>query len=311
MYHDKDWSVCYTYLGNMHWGWMLFSLVFGLLAQQVRAWRWRMTLLPLGVQCRRRICEDAIFLSYASSLIIPRIGEVTRCGTLKKFDGVPFAKGLGTVVTERFVDCIVILVLTVLAFLMQLTDFLHFVRATGTDFGSSFSRYTGTGYIVTGICIFAILLLIFWQARRFSIFSKGKDVLHNVWTGIISLRGVNNLPLYLFLSVGIWACYFLHFYTAFFAFDFTSSVNPAQAFLIFCIGTFAVLVPTPNGAGPWHFVVKTMLVLYGVQEEPAIMFALIVHTIQTFEVILLGAFAWCDLARRGEGTVQPEQIPTR
>ena len=109
---------------------------------------------------------------------------------------------------------------------------------------------------------------------------------------------MNNFPLYIFFSLAVWGCYFLHFYTAFFCFDFTSTIGPAQAFLIFCIGTFAVLVPTPNGAGPWHFAVKTMLVLYGVAEAPAIMFALVVHTIQTFEVVLLGAFAWVDLSYR-------------
>ena len=56
-----------------------------------------------------------------------------------------------------------------------------------------------------------------------------------------------------------------------------------------------MLVPTPNGAGPWHFAVKTMLVIYGVAEQPAILFALVVHTIQTFEVVLLGVYGWADL----------------
>lgn len=298
MYRDTDLDACTAYLSQMKWGWMVVSLIFGVLAQQVRAWRWRMTLTPLGFNCRRSVCEDAIFLSYASSLVIPRVGEVTRCGTLKKFDDVPFAKALGTVVTERIVDCLIILLLTVAAFLLQITDFLHFLKHTGTDFGSSFSHFTETGFLWAGLCIMAVLALLFFLLRRFSIFSKGKDVIHNVWLGITSLRDVKHMPLYLTYSLGIWACYFLHFYIAFFCFDFTSSINPAQAFLIFCIGTFAVLVPTPNGAGPWHFAVKTMLVLYGVAEEPAIMFALIVHSIQTFEVILLGAYGWFDLTRR-------------
>lgn len=298
MYHDTDWSECMAYLHQMNWGWMLFSLVFGVLAQQVRAWRWKMALAPLGVNTRRRVCEDAIFISYASSLVIPRIGEMMRCGTLKKYDGVSFSKALGTVVTERIVDCVVIVILTAAAFLLQLTDFLHFLKQTGTDFGSSFSRYTGTGYLITAVCAVAVIALAALFLRRFKVFSKSKDVLHNLWTGIISLHRVKNLPLYFAYSLGIWACYFLHFYTAFFCFDFTSGLNPAQAFLIFCIGTFAVLVPTPNGAGPWHFAVKTMLILYGLAEEPAIMFALIVHTIQTFEVIVLGVFAWYDLSRR-------------
>ena len=298
MYRDTDWKTACGFLSQMNWGWMVVSLIFGVLAQQVRAWRWAMSLSPLGFDCRRRVCEDTIFLSYASSLVIPRIGEVARCGTLKKYDGVPFAKALGTVVTERVVDCLVILLLTVAAFLMQLTDFLHFLKHTGTDFGSSFSRFTESGFIWAGICVVAVVTLTLLLVRRFSIFSKGKDVVHNLWAGVTSLRGVKHMPAYVACSLGIWLCYFLHFYTAFFCFDFTSGINPAQAFLIFCIGTFAVLVPTPNGAGPWHFAVKTMLVLYGVAEVPAIMFALIVHAIQTFEVILLGAYGWADLTRR-------------
>lgn len=306
MYRRTDWTACVGYLRQMNWGWMLFSLIFGVLAQQVRAWRWKMALTPLGLRTRRRVCEDAIFLSYASSLVVPRIGEVARCGTLKRYDGVPFAKALGTVVTERVVDSLLMLVLTLAAFMLQLKDFLHFLKQTGTDFGSSFSRYTDTGFVLTVVCIVAVVSLAAWLLRRFSIFSKGKDVVRNVWAGVTSLRHVRDLPLYLALSLGIWLCYYLHFYTAFFCFDFTSDISPVRAFLIFCIGTFAVIVPTPNGAGPWHFAVKTMLVLYGVSEEPAIMFALIVHSIQTFEVILLGVFAWIDLARRRR--LPPETI---
>jgi hypothetical protein len=84
---------------------------------------------------------------------------------------------------------------------------------------------------------------------------------------------------------------------AFFCFDFTAGINPWAALLIFSAGSFAVLVPTPNGAGSWHFAVKTMLVLYGVAEAPAVMFALVVHTIQTALVVLLGAWGWADLNR--------------
>ncbi len=296
MYRGTDWRECRHYLENMNWGWMAFSLIFGVLAQLARAWRWKMSLTPLGLSPRRRTCEDAIFLSYASSLVIPRIGEVARCGTMKKYDGIPFAQALGTVVTERVVDCAIIIILTAITFLLQLADFLKFLKETGADFGSSFSRYTSTGYLVTALCGMALLALAVWLFRRFSIFSKGKNVVRNVWSGITSLGKVRNLPLYLLFSIGIWLSYFLHFYTAFFCFGFTAGIGTAQAFLIFCIGTFAVLVPTPNGAGPWHFAVKTMLILYGVAEEPAIMFALIVHTIQTFEVVLLGIFAWVDLS---------------
>ena len=64
----------------------------------------------------------------------------------------------------------------------------------------------------------------------------------------------------------------------------------------FAVGSIAVIVPTPNGAGPWHFAVKTMLILYGVQDEQALYFVLIVHTVQTLLVIALGVYAWARLS---------------
>lgn len=296
MYRGTDWSDFGHYvLHEMNWWWMLLSLAFGILPQMARAWRWKMALEPLGEHPRRTSCTDAIFMSYAASLVIPRVGEVTRCGTLKTSDGVSFTKSLGTVVTERLVDSLLMLLFTGIAFLLQLPMFLRFLKETNTNLGDLLHRFTGTGYIVTFICLVAALIAGVVAIRRFSFFKKGRDMLRDMWEGILSLRKVRNLPLYLFYSVLIWVGYFLHFYIAFFCFDFTAHLSIGAAFLIFCVGTFAVLVPTPNGAGPWHFAVKTMLVLYGVAETQAIMFALTVHTIQTALVVLLGAFGWARI----------------
>lgn len=296
MYRGTDWSDFGHYvLHEMNWWWMLVSLAFGILPQMARAWRWKMALEPLGEHPRRTSCIDAIFMSYAASLVIPRVGEVTRCGTLKTADGVSFIKSLGTVVTERLVDSLLMLLFTGIAFLLQLPMFLRFLKETNTNIGDLLYRFTGTGYIVTFICLVAALIACLVAIRRFSFFKKGRDMLRDMWEGVLSLRKVRNLPLYLFYSVLIWVGYFLHFYIAFFSFDFTAHLSIGAAFLIFCVGTFAVLVPTPNGAGPWHFAVKTMLVLYGVAETQAIMFALTVHTIQTALVVLLGAFGWARI----------------
>lgn len=296
MYRGTNWSDFGHYvLHEMNWWWMLLSLAFGILPQMARAWRWKMALEPLGEHPRRTSCIDAIFMSYAASLVIPRVGEVTRCGTLKTADGVSFTKSLGTVVTERLVDSLLMLLFTGIAFLLQLPMFLRFLKETNTNIGDLLYRFTGTGYIVTFICLVAALIAGFVAIRCFSFFKKGRDMLRDMWEGVLSLRKVRNLPLYLFYSVLIWVGYFLHFYIAFFSFDFTAHLSIGAAFLIFCVGTFAVLVPTPNGAGPWHFAVKTMLVLYGVAETQAIMFALTVHTIQTALVVLLGAFGWARI----------------
>lgn len=297
MYRGTDWhEMLNCVINDINWGWMTVSLAFGVVPLVFRALRWRMALLPMGEDASTRLCTDSIFLSYASSLVIPRVGEVTRCGTLKKYGGISFTKSLGTVVTERIIDSALMLLIAAIGFLSQLPQFLVFLEETGFDPHAVIDRFTSTGWWVTILCSILAVVFLGVLLRRLAIFRSINERMQGFLDGLISLRKVKNFPLYLLYSIGIWAGYYLHFYLAFFAFEFTSGIGPLAGLLIFCVGSFAVLVPTPNGAGPWHFAVKTMLVLYGVAEQPAILFAFVVHTIQTALVVLLGAIGWADLA---------------
>ena len=297
MYRDFDFqSIRHVLLHEMNWTWMLLSFPFGILAQMMRGWRWKQTLEPLGERPRTSIVVNSIFLSYAVSLIIPRIGEFTRCGILKRYEGTSFSKALGTVVTERAVDTLVVMLYSGLILLIEMSVFGSFFRKTGTSLDRILSSFSVTGWLVTAICGVAALILLHLLLQRLSIYNKVKTTLGGIWEGVLSLRGIKNLPLYLFFSVGIWVCYFLHFYLTFFCFDFTVGLGLGCALVSFVVANFAVIVPTPNGAGPWHFAIKTMLILYGVADTQALYFVLIVHTVQTMLVILLGVWAWLHLS---------------
>ena len=305
MYRDFDFQqVSHVLWHEMNWTWMLLSLPFGVLAQALRGWRWQQTLEPLGEHPRSSVAVNSIFLSYAASFVIPRVGEFTRCGVLKRWDGVSFPKALGTVVTERVIDTLVVLVVMGTTLLFQMSVFGTFFEKTGTSMDTILQTFSSTGYLVTAICALAVLLLLHLLLKNLSFYNKVKTTLSGIWAGVLSLRGVRNLPLFLFMTIGIWVSYFLHYYLTFFCFDFTADLGIGCALVSFVVGSIAVIVPTPNGAGPWHFAVKTMLILYGVQDEQALYFVLIVHTIQTMLIILLGVWAWLSLSfneRRVEG----------
>ena len=304
MYRDFDFqTVGNIMLHEMDWTWMLLSFPFGILAQMIRGWRWKQTLDPIGEHPRRSTAENAVFLSYAASLVVPRIGEFTRCGVLKRWDGISFSKALGTVVTERAVDTVIVMLYSGLILLFQMSTFGSFFRKTGTSLDRILSGFSVTGWLVTAICGVAALLLLHLLLKRLYIYNKVKTTLSDIWEGILSLRGVRNLPLYLAFSIGIWVCYFLHFYLTFFCFDFTAHLGLGCALVCFIVGNFAVIVPTPNGAGPWHFAVKTMLILYGVADLQALWFVLIVHTVQTMLVIALGIWAWLSLSFTSKKTI--------
>ena len=320
MYRDFDFQrISHVLWHEMNWTWMLLSFPFGILAQMMRGWRWKQTLEPItrgnegtavSPTVRTSVCVNAVFVSYAASLVVPRIGEFTRCGLLKRWEGVSFSKALGTVVTERAVDTLTVLLYSGIILLFQLSTFGTFFRKTGTSMDHILSSFSLTGWLVTAVCGIAALILLHLLMRNLSIYNKVKTTLGDIWEGVLSLRGIDNLPLYLFYTIGIWGCYFLHFYLTFFCFDFTAGLGIGCALVCFIVGNFAVIVPTPNGAGPWHFAVKTVLILCGVQDEQALYFVLIVHTVQTMLVILLGIWGWaalnysgvrrCEITRRCE-----------
>ena len=297
MYRDFDFEHIEKVLAEeMNWSWMLLSFPFGILAQMFRGWRWKQTLEPIGESPRKATAIHAVFLSYAASLVVPRIGEFTRCGVLRRYDGVSFAKALGTVVTERAIDTLLMGVLALLTLLLQMDVFTTFFTRTGTSVDAVIHKFSTMGYVVTVICGVAVLLLLHFLLRKLSLYNKVKATVGGIWQGIISLRAVNNIPLFVFYTLGIWVSYFLHYYLTFFCFDFTATLGLECALVTFVVGSIAVIVPTPNGAGPWHFAVKTMLILYGVADVNALYFVLIVHTVQTMLVIALGVYSWVALA---------------
>ena len=296
MYRGEDWqTIVHVTTDEMNWTWMLLSFPFGILAQAFRGWRWRQTLEPVGEKPRTSVSVHSIFLSYAVSLLIPRVGEFTRCGVLKRYDNISFPKALGTVVTERAIDSLLVMGITMMVLLLEMSTFGTFFQKTGTSIQGILQKFSLTGYLVVAVCLAAILILLHFLLRKLSIYNKVRATLRGIWQGVISLKDVRNIPLFVFFTLGIWLSYFLHYYLTFFCFDFTADLGLGCALVTFIVGSIAVIVPTPNGAGPWHFAVKTMLILYGVADEQALYFVLIVHTIQTMLVVLLGVYAWLAL----------------
>ncbi len=297
MYRDFDFkTVADTLMHGMNWTWMLLSFPFGILAQMFRGWRWHLTLEPIGEKPRTSTSINSIFLSYAVSLIVPRIGEFARCGILRRYDGVSFPKALGTVVMERAIDSALVMLIALLTFAFQLRVFNTFFAETGTNLESILSKFSAAGYAVTAVCGVAVLILAWYLLQRFAIYNKVRTMVRGIWQGIIAVRDVKHPWLFVVFTLGIWASYFLHYYLTFFCFEATSHLGMACALVTFIVGSIAVIVPTPNGAGPWHFAVKTMLILYGVGDVDALNFVLIVHSVQTLLVVVLGVYAWTVLS---------------
>ena len=312
MYRDFDFSEAKRiFLQEMNVWWLVASLVPITLSHVMRGLRWLITLEPLGYRPKRGDSIDSIFIAYASNIIIPRVGEVSRCAVLSKYDGVPFSKALGTLVAERLVDMLLVLVFVCAMLLTQLDVFVSFFARTGTNEASLKALLMSPKtYLVVGVVLIAFALL--WiLLKRTVLFTRIKQMVRGFVDGLLSLRTMHRKGMFILYTIGIWIGYFLEFYLAFFCFSFTAELSMVQALVIFAAISLAIIIPTPNGAGPWHFVVISMMTLYGVSQTGASSFALIVHAFQTLGVVLLGAYGWVALQMRNKRKDQPPLTPLK
>lgn len=299
MYRDFDFvEAKRIFLHEMNIGWLFASLIPITVSHVLRGLRWLITLEPLGYRPKKGDSVDSIFVAYAANVVVPRVGEVSRCAVLSQYDKVPFNKSLGTLVAERLVDMLLVLLFVCVMLLTQFGVFASLFAKTGTTEISLAGLFTSPKtYLILGSAV-GVCAALWIGLRKSAFYSKIKHTIHGFVDGLLSLKTMNHKGLFLLYTIGIWVGYFLEFYIAFYCFPFTAELTVVQALVIFAAISLAIVIPTPNGAGPWHFVVISMMTLYGVSQTGASSFALIVHTFQTLGVMMLGVYGWVALQVR-------------
>ena len=291
IYADFDFTQLWSALQGMDMFWFAVSTFFGIMSHVIRGWRWKLTLAPLGYRPSSSVCVNAIFVSYAANLVIPRVGEVSRCVILEQHEKIPFAQSLGTVVSERLLDTLMVLLITAVAVILQWPVFCTFLENAGFSANSETLFSSMGGWLIILLSTAAIAVLLYFLVRKMTLWKRFKSFLSNFIVGVMSLTKMKNGWLFVLETVGIWFCYFMQFYLCFFCFGFSKGLSLEAALLLFVAGSIAVVVPTPNGAGPWHFAIISIMILYGVAQTDASVFALIVHSTQTLLVAVLGIYA--------------------
>ena len=287
IYKDFDFSQIWISLKEMDMFWFTMTTIFIILSHIIRGLRWKLALAPLGLHPTSSTSINSIFVAYAANLVIPRVGEVSRCVILEQYDRIPFAQSLGTLVTERLIDTLVVILMTTIAVSLQWPVFIEFINEAGI---ATPGKDIG-GWIVILLSAAAIMTMLYFIIRKMALWKKIRSFITRFSDGLLSLRKMKNGWLFILETLGIWFCYFMQFYLCFFYFPYTSHLSFLAGLLLFVAGSIAVVVPTPNGAGPWHFAVISIMILYGISSTDASVFAFIVHSTQTLIVAILGIYA--------------------
>ncbi len=270
------------------------SLIFGLVANVIRGYRWHLLVrasLPAGEAEPRRINAIATVLgSYTVNMGIPRAGELWRCAEYKRYERMPFSTLLGTLVVDRLAD-VCALGLIFVGTLVAYTPFFVGVLEAQPSIGDGARSLLGSVWVYVALGGVVLLVALGVMLLRRYPNSRASEGTRRVIQGVCSVRYMPERWLFVGYSVLIWLGYFAFFYTAFFAFEFTRTLPIEVGIIAFAMCSAAVLAPVQAGLGPWHFMMITTLVYYGVSREDAGAYALIVHSVQTLWITLVGLVA--------------------
>jgi uncharacterized protein (TIRG00374 family) len=289
IYKDQNIERIKTVLKNdVNYWWVAVSLVLGLFSHISRTLRWGLMIEPIGHKPRFINTFLAVMVGYFMNMAFPRMGEISRCGVLSRYEKISFTKLVGTVVAERLVDMISLLILLVVIIFSQFGKMIHFMQSN-PEIQEKLSSVIKSPYLIFIIVFILILFFVFRKAfKHTKVFKKITEIIQNFKEGFISIRSIKRKGWFYFHSAFIWLLYYLMLYVVFFAFDFTSNLSPIVGLTTFVMASFGMVAPVQGGIGAWHFMAKEALSLYGVPNENGIIFAFVAHSSMTAMIILLG-----------------------
>ncbi|MBR3519480.1 MAG: flippase-like domain-containing protein [Paludibacteraceae bacterium] len=291
-YVYKDWDVD-TLMDNLRGVriiWIIIPLFIALLSHFLRAVRWKMLIDPLGKEVNLWNVYGAVMAGYCINYAVPRAGEIARCGLVKKYEGVPFTELLGTLIVDRSVDIIVEGLVILLTIALQYSEIMQLAEQYHLIEGAIGLLSNPITWIII-ILLIALPFLFRKAIKNTKIYAKIKEMLTNVVNGLKSVLKLEHKGLFILYSILIFVCYYFMFYLCFFAFDYTEDLSMLCGLTAFVMGSLGIIAPVQGGLGAWHVLVIGTLVTYGVYEDQAGSFALLVHGSQTLMLISVGILA--------------------
>ena len=278
-------------LKDVNYSWVVLSLIVGVMAHTLRAYRWKLLLEPTGNNTTLVNTLTALLIGYMVNLAVPRLGEVSRCLVLKRSDNIPVTSSLGTVVSERVLDVLSLLTIIGITLIIEFEKLNEFFSSLFADrLSSAYLNLPNLLLLGSGVLVLLVLLWILFRnkLRNSSWWQKIKTMGRQTWLGFISITRLRNPWLFWLSTLCIWVLYFFMSYVVFFAMEPTNHLGWRAGLALLVVGGLAMSAPVQGGIGAFHLLVAGLLIYYGVSREDGLSFAFLLHSSQLVLILITG-----------------------
>lgn len=304
-------------LKEADYSWLLLSVFFGLLAFVSRARRWVLLVNALGFKPSTRNAFYSLMTGYLANLALPRIGEISRCVALGKKEKIPVDQLIGTVVIERTIDFLSLLLIMIIliftsgeqigAFLKE-SILLPIQQKIYNLFGNTWIIWVVL--LLIGIVVLFLIIRYKTKLRKIRFFSKLFDLSRGIINGLKTITNLKRKWEFIFHTVFIWINYTLMTWVVVFSLESTSHLTFVNSIFILVIGGLAMSAPVQSGLGAFHYIVsRGLLIVNGVPLEDGLAYALLTHESQLIFISIVGAISFFIIFRKEKVSDQTVQMP--
>ena len=295
-FNTLDFAGLKTKISSGNFSWFYVVMFVSLMVYIFRTLRWQMLIRSIGYETKFHNAFAALSISYFVSFVVPRLGEVTRCLSVKKQHNIPFLQLLGTVIIERVIDILSLMVLLIITLILQFDKIVEFIKENVflPFYDKIVLKIIGgnTKVLFFVIIVLVLVIALFLYFRKYLRERSPRFLVRLVESlkeGITSVSKLKQKKLFIVYTFLIWVCYYLMTYFWFFVFEETSVLSFGACLSILTIGTIGRSVPIQGGGmGAYHFLVTSVVVLYGLSEEWGKALSTLIHAGQTFFTFVMG-----------------------
>ena len=271
------------YFYEINYLWVFVGIFLGALSHISRSYRWKYLIEPLGYKLGFINSVLAVFSAYLINYTIPRAGDIARATMISKYEKIPFNKTLGTVVAERAIDVVCILIIIGFGLIIE------FDRILGKLISFFSEQKLSTIFIYTTFS-FLILTTSYLILKK----SKYHKSILNFISGIIQgltvvFKMEKRIPFVLH-TIFIWLMYVLMFWATSKAFVELHEVAFYQCMISFTLAALSIMFSN-GGIGIYPLAVEESLGWYGVQSTTGLAFGWVMWLSQTLMVVIFGGLS--------------------
>ena len=279
------------------YSWLILAFGMGILSHFFRTLRWKILMEPMGYHPSTGNVFMAVMIGYLANLALPRLGEVSRCGILTRYEKIPFNKSFGTVITERAIDMLTFLLILFLMIFTQSGRIHNYIeqkiyvplenKFNFELIGHNYLLYLALGFALVGIIA---LILIHRKFRHSKIYQKFYYLFLGLLEGMKSLTRIKKPLLFVAYTIGIWIMYLLMAYVVFFSLPETAMLGLDAGLAVLIFGSVGIMV-VQGGIGIYPAIVAETLFLWDVPETKGYAMGWLIWASQTLMIIIAGIFS--------------------